>query len=84
MLTVGLSLFENPSGHQGAPARSINKFASRVGPLWQDESFDHVLRGTKAYEKRLTTFDKNPARSGLVDNQNRINGFGLNVAASRP
>jgi hypothetical protein len=43
-----------------ACARSVNKSASRVGPLWQDESFDHVLRGTKAYKKRLTRtrFDK--------------------------
>jgi len=43
---------------KGASARSVNKLASRAGPLWQDESFDHVLRGTKAYKKRLTTFDK--------------------------
>ncbi|HXO36172.1 MAG TPA: hypothetical protein VN901_27845 [Candidatus Acidoferrales bacterium] len=31
---------------KGHLQRSVNKVANRVGPLWQDGSFDHVLRGT--------------------------------------
>jgi hypothetical protein len=60
MLTVGLcALPEILRASKGASARSVHKLASRVGPMWQDESLDHVLLGgTKAREKRLTTIDK--------------------------
>ena len=40
---------------KGASARSINKLSGRIGPLWQDESFDHVLKETRVYEKRSNT-----------------------------
>ena len=59
-----------------ASARGVHNVANRVGGLWQDESFGHVLRGTKAYEKRLITFDKTQSDADCWTNQNRMNGFG--------
>jgi REP element-mobilizing transposase RayT len=52
---------------KGASARSVNKLASRVGPLWQDESFDHVLRGNESLRETIEYIRQNPARRGLVD-----------------
>jgi hypothetical protein len=42
-----------------------------------------VLRETKPYEKRLSTFGKTQRDAGWWTKQNRMNGLGLNVAASR-
>src|SRR5512146_1005955 len=32
---------------KGASAHSINKLMGRSGPVWQEESFDHVLRSAE-------------------------------------
>ncbi|MFZ0808360.1 MAG: transposase [Candidatus Sulfotelmatobacter sp.] len=43
---------------KGCSARSINKLLGRSGPVWQDESFDHVLRGSESLRERSSTFDR--------------------------
>lgn len=52
---------------KGASARSINKLSGRIGPLWQDESFDHVLRGKESLRETIEYIRQNPVRKGLVD-----------------
>jgi hypothetical protein len=47
-------------------ARSINKLTGRLGPVWQDESFDHVLRGDESVRETIEYIRQNPARKGLV------------------
>src|SRR5438046_2978459 len=34
-------------GVKGASAHSVNKALRRSGPVWQEESFDHVLRSNE-------------------------------------
>jgi hypothetical protein len=36
---------------KGASARSVNKLLGSSGPVWQEESFDHVLRSQESLEK---------------------------------
>jgi REP element-mobilizing transposase RayT len=36
-------------------AHRINKALNRRGKVWQDESFDHVLRGARAFPARWNT-----------------------------
>ena len=52
---------------KGSSARSINKLIGRIGPLWQDESFDHVLRGNESLRETIEYIRQNPVRKGLVE-----------------
>jgi REP element-mobilizing transposase RayT len=51
---------------KGTSARSINKLTGRHGPVWQDESFDHVLRGNESLRETIEYIRQNPVRKGLV------------------
>jgi len=34
-------------------------------PFWQDDTFDHILRGPESYEEKWTYVRDNPVRAGL-------------------
>jgi REP element-mobilizing transposase RayT len=51
---------------KGTSARSINKLLGSCGPVWQDESFDHVLRGKESFAETVEYIRLNPVRKGLV------------------
>ena len=51
---------------KGVSARSINKLLGTSGPIWQEESFDHVLRSQESLEEKLEYIRQNPVRRGLV------------------
>jgi REP-associated tyrosine transposase len=38
---------------KGMSAHSVNKLLGRKGPVWQDESFDHVLRSDESFEEKV-------------------------------
>jgi hypothetical protein len=38
---------------KGASAHLINKNLSRHGPVWQQESFDHVLRSSESLDAKI-------------------------------
>jgi len=48
-------------------AHRINRSLGRQGRVWQDESFDHVLRRTEGIAAKLEYIRLNPVRAGLVD-----------------
>jgi REP element-mobilizing transposase RayT len=50
---------------KSSSAHAINKYAHRSGPVWQDESFDHVIREGYGFSK-LQYLLENPVRKGLV------------------
>jgi REP-associated tyrosine transposase len=47
-------------------ARKINEELSR-GALWQEESFDHVLRSSENLDAKIAYVLANPVRRGLVN-----------------
>ncbi|HXY14450.1 MAG TPA: hypothetical protein VEI26_08125 [Terriglobales bacterium] len=51
---------------KGTSARSVNKLHSTSGPVWQEESFDHVLRSEESFVEKLDYMRQNPVRRGLV------------------
>jgi len=51
---------------KGVSARSVNKLLNHSGPVWQEESFDHVLRSTESLAEKLEYIRQNPVRRGLV------------------
>jgi REP element-mobilizing transposase RayT len=51
---------------KGASARAVNKLLSTSGPVWQEESSDHVLRSRESLKEKLEYIRQNPVRRGLV------------------
>jgi REP element-mobilizing transposase RayT len=47
----------------------INKLLSRRGPVWQHESFDHVLRSSESLAEKVLYICLNPIRKGLVKSE---------------
>ena len=51
---------------KGTSARDINRLLGHRGPIWQDESFDHVLRSQESLAEKIEYIRMNPVRAGLV------------------
>jgi REP element-mobilizing transposase RayT len=54
------------NGIKGASAHSIDKALNRKGHVWQDESYDHVLRTSERLREAVEYVCYNPIRKGLV------------------
>jgi type I restriction enzyme R subunit len=46
-------------------ARRCNEFLGRKGPFWQQESFDHCVRGEQELERIFDYIEYNPVKAGL-------------------
>jgi REP element-mobilizing transposase RayT len=57
------------NGIKGASAHSVNKALHRKGPVWQYESFDHVLRSDEKIREKVEYICQNPIRKGLVEKE---------------
>jgi REP element-mobilizing transposase RayT len=51
---------------KGVSAHRINRRLFRNGHVWQDESFDHVLRQNETIEGKVLYLMENPVAAGLV------------------
>jgi REP element-mobilizing transposase RayT len=53
-------------GIKGASAHRVNQALRRRGHIWQDESFDHILRCDENVQQKVEYICQNPVRKGLV------------------
>ena len=60
------TLSEINKGIKGASACSINKLIGATGPVWQEESFDRIMRDEDEYREKWEYMWKNPMAAGLV------------------
>jgi putative DNA methylase len=51
---------------KGTSARTVNRLASSDGPVWQEESFDHVVRSPESFAEKLEYIRQNPVRRALA------------------
>ncbi|MBI2681761.1 MAG: transposase [Acidobacteriales bacterium] len=51
---------------KGFTAHSVNRLLGWKGHLWQDESFDHVLRHEESIAQKIEYLKNNPVEAGLV------------------
>ncbi len=65
-----MPLFQIMQEIKGASARKINQRLERHGPVWQEESFDHVLRSAEDIYATVLYVLENPVRGGLVRERN--------------
>lgn len=52
-------------GIKGASVRSVNKLLKRAGSLWQDESFDHMIRSDEDFADKLLYIQMNAVETGV-------------------
>lgn len=64
----GYTLENILKGTKGVTAHLINKLRGTNGSVWQDESFDRILRNEKEYNEKSLYMFNNPFKKGLVDN----------------
>ena len=60
------SLAEITNAVKGASAHIINRKLGRKGKVWQEESFDRVLRSSEKLDEKVAYILNNPVRKGLV------------------
>jgi REP element-mobilizing transposase RayT len=61
-----VSLVEIMRAVKGASGRAISQRTGRHGAVWQEESFDHVLRASENLDAKIDYVLQNPVRKGLV------------------
>ena len=61
-----VSLAEIMKGIKGASAHAINRKLECRGTVWQEESFDRVLRSSESLDAKIEYVLNNPVRKGLV------------------
>jgi REP element-mobilizing transposase RayT len=52
---------------KGASSHLINRKLNRTGRLWQEESFDRVLRCSEKLDEKIAYILNNPVRKGLAE-----------------
>ena len=63
----GVDLPRIMHGTKGVTAHRVNQSRQTRGPLWQDESFDRIIRDQTELTEKLEYAVGNPAKAGLVD-----------------
>jgi hypothetical protein len=53
-------------GIKGASARDVNRIVGSSGPVWEEESFDHIIRSDEILEEKIEYIRQNPIRRELV------------------
>jgi REP element-mobilizing transposase RayT len=51
---------------KSATAHRINKLLRHSGPVWEEESFDHILRSDESLREKCEYIRQNPVKAGLV------------------
>ena len=51
---------------KGSSSRTLCKLFGRVAPVWQDETYDHVVRNEREIESTWRYIEENPVRKALV------------------
>jgi REP element-mobilizing transposase RayT len=61
-----ISLAQITKSIKGASAHLINRRLRRFGTVWQEESFDRVLRSSEKLDEKAQYILNNPVRKGIV------------------
>jgi REP element-mobilizing transposase RayT len=74
----GVELSRIMKGIKGTSARKINGRRNRVGTVWQDESWDRIVRDATEFDEKLKYMAQNPIKAGLVDEIEAYEGWFCN------
>lgn len=65
-------------GIKGVSAHKLNSLRGTTGSIWQDESFDRIIRDEKELLEKLNYILNNPIKKGLTDDPWQYHGFFYN------
>ncbi|MEE8201370.1 MAG: transposase [Candidatus Acidoferrales bacterium] len=71
----GYSLSRVMKGIKGTAARRLNELRRTKGKVWQDESFDRIVRDQAELEEKLNYMFLNPVKAGLTDDPDSYPGW---------
>jgi REP element-mobilizing transposase RayT len=77
-LKEGYSLSRIMHGIKGASAHKINLHRGTKGQVWQNESYDRIVRNGKEFDDKLKYMFNNPLKKGLTDNPSNYVGWYYN------
>jgi putative transposase len=67
LVTASVALPKLTKSLKGITAKRANAMLALTGrPFWQAESYDHLLRDAREFEKIRNYIEQNPVRAGLV------------------
>jgi REP element-mobilizing transposase RayT len=65
-------------GIKGVSAHRVNALRGKAGSIWQDESWDRILRDTQEFEEKLQYMIDNPVKLGLIAVDQEYDGWHFN------
>jgi putative transposase len=63
---------------KGVSAHRVNLSRGTTGSIWQDESWDRILRDTAEFEEKLQYMIDNPVEAGLAEYGEQYDGWYFN------
>lgn len=72
------SLSRIMKGIKGVSANKLNKVRNSEGSIWQDESFDRIIRDADEFEEKLLYMYNNPIKAGITEDTSQYVGWYLN------
>jgi len=74
----GFNLSRIMKGIKGKSARLINELRGIRAKIWQDESFDRIIRDQKEFDEKMTYMFNNPEKDNLTDDSWEYQGWFYN------
>ncbi len=75
----GYDLSRVMKGVKGVSAHKINLHRGTSGTLWQDESYDRIIRTSAEFDQKLNYMYNNPIKKGLTDDPSNYVGWHINL-----
>ena len=75
----GYALSRIMKGMKGVSARLINESRNRRGTVWQNESYDHIIRSQNELIQKISYMLNNPVKEGLTDDPWTYDGWFCNL-----
>jgi putative transposase len=62
-------------GVKGVSARLLNEHRRTTGQVWQEESWDRIIRDVAEFDEKLQYMYNNPVKAGLVSDPDAYDGW---------
>lgn len=66
-------------GIKGVSAHMLNLHRDTEGTIWQDESYDRIIRNSVEFDQKLNYMYRNPIKKGLSDDPSKYVGWFINI-----
>ena len=75
----GFSLSRILKGVKGVSAKLVNEYRGQSGSLWEQESYDRIIRNQIDFDEKLNYMYENPLKAGIAERPEDYQGWFLQV-----